>query len=76
MGDFVASFESLVKWCPNLALFHRAGRSSEKILPEWKTVLPDADFLNEGSVGPREPLRDQGPAHYAESLGGKCAFGF
>ena len=33
----------------------------EDILPELKTVLPNADFVIEGYVDPREPLRDEGP---------------
>jgi len=45
--------------------------SLENILPELKTVLPNvrfrcasarqADFVIEGYVDPREPLRDEGP---------------
>ena len=35
--------------------------SVENILPELKTVLPNADFVIEGYVDPREPLRDEGP---------------
>jgi len=31
------------------------------ILPELKTVLPNADFVIEGYVDPTEPLRDEGP---------------
>ena len=30
-------------------------------MPELKTVLPNADFVIEGYVDPREPLRDEGP---------------
>jgi hypothetical protein len=30
-------------------------------LPELKIVLPNAKFVIEGYVGPREPLRDEGP---------------
>ncbi|MSU37196.1 MAG: hypothetical protein EXS36_19305 [Pedosphaera sp.] len=33
----------------------------KKILPELKTVLTSAYFVIEGSVDPREPLRDEGP---------------
>ena len=35
--------------------------SVENILPELKTVLPNADFVIEGYVDPTEPLRDEGP---------------
>jgi len=35
--------------------------SLENILPELKTVLPNADFVIEGYVDPTEPLRDEGP---------------
>ena len=35
--------------------------SLENILPELKTVLPNANFVIEGYVDPREPLRDEGP---------------
>ncbi len=33
----------------------------ENILPELKIVLPNADFVIEGYVDSREPLRDEGP---------------
>ena len=44
--------------------FHQVGRSPENILPELKTVLPNAvpqcrDI--EGYIDPTEPLRDEGP---------------
>jgi len=42
-------------------LFRQVGRSPENILPELKSVLPNADFVIEGCVDPREPLRDEGP---------------
>jgi UbiD family decarboxylase len=35
--------------------------SLENILPEFKTVLPNADFVIEGDIDPTEPLRDEGP---------------
>jgi hypothetical protein len=35
--------------------------SFENILPELKTVLPDADFVIEGYVDPRAALREEGP---------------
>ena len=35
--------------------------SLENILPGLKTVLPNADFVIEGYVDPRELLRDEGP---------------
>jgi len=38
---------------PNLA-------SLENILPELKTVLPNADFVIEGYVDPAELLRNEG----------------
>jgi len=49
---------------------HKSWPSLEYILPELKTVLPNAclrqgfgrqaDFVIEGYVDPREPLRDEG----------------
>ena len=39
----------------------QAWPSLENILPELKTVLPNADFVIEGYVDPREPLREEGP---------------
>jgi UbiD family decarboxylase len=45
-----------------VAAFTAFGLASlENILPELKTVLPHADFVIEGYVDPREPLRDEGP---------------
>ena len=35
--------------------------SLENILPKLKTVLPNADFVIEGYVDPRDPLRGEGP---------------
>ena len=35
--------------------------SLENILPELKTVLPNADFVIKGCIDPIEPLRDEGP---------------
>ncbi len=41
-----------------VAAFTAFGRASlENILPELKTILPHADFVIEGYVDPREPLR-------------------
>ena len=34
--------------------------SLENILPELKTVLPNADFVIEGCVDPTEPVCDEG----------------
>jgi UbiD family decarboxylase len=33
----------------------------EQTLPELETVWPQADFVLEDHVDPREPLRDEGP---------------
>ena len=55
--------------------FLRVGRSSENILPELKTVLPNADFVIESYVDPTEPLRDEGPFGDHTGLGSaKCEF--
>ena len=41
--------------------FSASWPSLENILPELKTVLPNADFAIEGYVDTTEPLRDEGP---------------
>ncbi len=50
----------------------------ENILPELKTVLSNVDFVIEGYVDPREPLRDEGPfgKHRPSEMGSlKCEVG-
>ncbi len=47
--------------CPDLKSLPPSSPSLENILPELKTVSPNADFVIEGYVDPTEPLRDEGP---------------
>ena len=53
--------DTVAKACAHFDLFRRAGQSFIRILPGLKTVLPHADFVIEGYVDPREPLRDEDP---------------
>ena len=56
-------FVSAIDWRlfpQNVDAIRRFGKDRENILPELKTVLPNADFAIEIYVDPREPLCDEG----------------
>lgn len=57
------SGEGALRLIARLELFRKVGRSSENILPELENLLPNAGFVIEACVDPREPLREDAPKH-------------